>query len=442
MSAPPAALEPRRGDLETRLAARGIATRASTWSAAQRADLGAVAPARTCEPESRERLRDVVLEAAVSESPLLVFGGGTALGAGDPVARADLAVATSRLRGVVEHSPADFVISVEAGCPLMELQALLAPHGQWLAIEPPDRDAATIGGLIASGATSFVAAQHGTLRNHLLGVSVLYADGRFAKAGGRVVKNVAGYDLMKMHHGALGTLGVVATATLRLRPLPALDVAASAATADPAALLACADALAAPGLLPAGAHFVGALCGAALEGSLVVRFQGARAACDAKLAELEKRLAGQVAEWRREVVEGAVRPAPLRELDEIGARGSEVDVGHVSLHWPPSRLTEVVAALQRFGAGRLALDLARGSGFLKLATNKSGDSLAKALALGLRELARALAAAGASAYLQAGPPAWRAVLPAHATHGPRAKIAAALRAELDPRAILSRGRFA
>lgn len=440
MSAPPAALES-RGDLETRLAARGLTTRASAWTPAQRADLGAVAPARTCEPESRERLRDVVLEAAVSESPLLVFGGGTALGAGDPLARADLAVSTKRLVSVVEHSPADFVITVEAGCPFAELQALLAPHGQWLAIEPADRAVATIGGLVASGATSFVAAQHGTLRNHLLGVSVLYSDGRFAKAGGRVVKNVAGYDLMKMHHGALGTLGVVATATLRLRPRPAADVAASARTADPAALLACADALAAPGLLPAGAHFVGALRGAALDGSLVVRFQGARAACDAELAELATRLAGRVSEWRREVVEGTARPAPLRELDDVCARGSEVDVGHVSLHWPPSRLAEVVAALQRFGAGRLALDLVRGSGFLKLATG-GGGSLADALALGLRELVRALAAAGASAHLQAGPAAWRAVLPAHSTHGPRAKLAAALRAELDPRAILSRGRFA
>ena len=119
MSAPAAA--PSTGDLEARLAARGLTTRASSWTDAQREDLGAVAPARTCEPESLERLCDVVMEAAVSESPLLVVGGGTALGAGDPLARADLAVATRSLRGVVEHSPADFVITVEAGCPLMEL---------------------------------------------------------------------------------------------------------------------------------------------------------------------------------------------------------------------------------------------------------------------------------------------------------------------------------
>jgi glycolate oxidase FAD binding subunit len=441
VSAPSAAAAPPTGDLETRLAARGLTTRASDWSDAQREDLGAVAPARTCEPESLERLRDVVMEAGVSESPLLVVGGGTALFAGDPLARADLAVATRSLRGVVEHSPADFVITVEAGCRLAELQELLAPHRQWLAIEPPDRDAATIGGLVASGATSFVAAQHGTLRNHLLGVSVLHADGRFAKAGGRVVKNVAGYDLMKMHHGALGTLGVVATATLRLRPLPAHDVAAHAAADDPAAVVAVADALAQPGLLPAGAHFVGALRGAALVGTVVVRFQGARTACEEQVSQLETRLAGRVAKWRREEVAREKRPAPLRELDDVGARGAGTNVGHVSLHWPPSRLAEVVAALQRFGAGRIALDLARGSGFLKLSIG-AGGPLADALALGLGELARALDAAGASAFLQAGPPAWRTVLPAHATQGPRARLAAALRAELDPRAILSRGRFA
>jgi FAD/FMN-containing dehydrogenase len=246
---------------------------------------------------------------------------------------------------------------------------------------------------------------------------------------------------MKMHHGALGTLGVVATATLRLRPLPAHDVAAFASADDPAAVVAVADALAQPGLLPAGAHFVGALRGAALVGTVVVRFQGARTACEEQVSQLETRLAGRVAKWRREEVAREKRPAPLRELDDVGARGAGTNVGHVSLHWPPSRLAEVVAALQRFGAGRIALDLARGSGFLKLSIG-AGGPLADALALGLGELARALDAAGASAFLQAGPPAWRTVLPAHATQGPRARLAAALRAELDPRSLLSRGRFA
>src|SRR5262249_8046564 len=172
------------------------------------------------------------------------------------------------------------------------------------------------------------------------------------------------------------------------------------------------------------------------------RFQGARAACEAQLAELATRSAGRVAPWRREEVTAAARPAALRELDDVGARGPAPNVGHVSLHWAPSRLAEVLAALRDFVAGRVALDLARGSGFLKLSLGGASDSLAGALALGLSELARALASAGASAFLHAGPQAWRAVLPAHATKGPRARLAAALRAELDPRAILSRGRFA
>jgi FAD/FMN-containing dehydrogenase len=389
----------------------------------------------------------------VNESPLLVVGGGTALAAGDPLQRADLAVATGNLNRVVEHAVSDFVVTVEAGCRLADLQKRLAPERQWLAIEPADPEEATIGGLIATAATSFVAAGHGTLRNHLLGIKVLYADGRFAKAGGRVVKNVAGFDLMKMHHGALGTLGVVVAATLRLRPLPETDLAAWTPVNDAAAVVAAAEALAQPGLLPMGAHFVGALRDGGLDGEIVVRFQGARAAATEQVAAVEARLAqgtpgvapGLAPTWRRELLEtGAPRPSPLRALADVASRGAETGVGHVSIHFMPTRLADVLAALKRFGAGRVAIDLARGSGFLKLATEGAGASIAESLAHGLRELARALDSIGAAAYLQAGPAPMRAVLPAHAMKrgGGRARLAAALRAELDPHAIFSRGRFA
>jgi glycolate dehydrogenase FAD-binding subunit len=431
------------GDLAKRLAARGIATQPAAFTPSQRDDLGAVAPAREVAPATADLLRDVVLEAGVNESPLLVVGGGTALGCGDPLQRADLAVSMRGLDRVVEHAVSDFVVTVEAGCRLAELQRRIAAERQWLAIEPADHEQATIGGLIATAATSFVAAGHGTLRNHLLGLRVLHADGRFAKAGGRVVKNVAGFDLMKMHHGALGTLGIVVAATLRLRPLPATDLAAWTTTSEAAATVAAAEALAQPGLLPAGAHFVGALRDGGLEGEIVVRFQGARAATLEQAALLETRMSGRTPAWRRDVVEaGAPRPPPLRALAEVATRGPEAGVGHLSLHFMPSRLADLLAALARFGAGRVALDLVRGTGFLKLVTAGAGASLAESLARGVRDLARALEPIGAAAYVQAGPATLRAVLPAHATNGGRARLAAALRTELDPHAILSRGRFA
>src|SRR5574342_561464 len=185
LSADASALALGAGDLAARLSARGIATQPAAFTPAQRDDLGAIAPAHEVVPETADVLRDVVLEAGVNESPLLVMGGGTALGAGGPLARADLAVSTLRLDRVVDHAVSDFVVTVEAGCRLAELQRRLGKERQWLAIEAPDPEQATIGGLIATAATSLVAAGHGTLRNHLLGVRVLYADGRFAKGGGR-----------------------------------------------------------------------------------------------------------------------------------------------------------------------------------------------------------------------------------------------------------------
>src|SRR5262249_46083288 len=158
-----------------------------------------------------------------------------------------------------------------------------------------------------SAATSVVAAGHGTLRNHLLGIQVLYADGRVAKAGGRVVKNVAGYDLMKLHHGALGTLGVIVGATLRLRPLPAADLLAWTEVKESAELVALATALDDARFGPAAVHFVGTIrgsdAGRALDGRVLVRFQGARSAVMEQAIALERALASRSGALEREALD-------------------------------------------------------------------------------------------------------------------------------------------
>jgi FAD/FMN-containing dehydrogenase len=448
-------------ELVARLKSRNLATNAATWNAAQREDLGSSAPLQVATPETHAALRELVVEASVLDSPLLFVGGGTALGCGEPLERADLAVSTRGLARVVEHSPADFVIAVEAGMRLADLQRLLAPHRQWLAIEPPDPDRATIGGIVASAATSLVSAAHGTLRGHLLGLRVLHADGRFAKAGGRVVKNVAGYDLMKMHHGALGTLGAVVAATLRLRPLPAADVVAWTSCDDAASIVACSDELARPGLLPAGAHFVGnlgagAASGSRVEGDLVVRFQGASAAVLDQLGDVESKLAARspkLPPFRREALEPGERfprPRALLAIEDACSRGDESGTAHLSLHFRPSRLAAVLEALSKFGHGRVALDLVRGSGFLKLVDGPTA-SLSGAIASGLRELRVDFSKCDAAAFVHAGPAAIRAALPATtAATGSNGAVTSAsivdrlgqqLRAELDPNGLFHRGRL-
>jgi glycolate oxidase FAD binding subunit len=150
-------------------------------------------------------------------------GAGTRLGWGTPPLRLDVVLSLARLDRVLAHEPADLTLSVECGVTLGALDAVLRPHRQLVPLDPARRHASTIGGLIATGAAGPYRARYGTMRDLLLGVTVVRADGTVVKGGGRVVKNVTGYDIPKLHVGALGTLGVVVEAHLRLHPRPTAE---------------------------------------------------------------------------------------------------------------------------------------------------------------------------------------------------------------------------
>ena len=138
---------------------------------------------------------------------------------------------------VVEYQPADMTVTAEAGLTLAALQARLAEHGQWLPVDPSGADRMTLAGLLNTNASGPRRFGYGTLREHLLGLRIALADGRVIKSGGKVVKNVAGYDLLKLFVGSHGTLGVIVEATFKVRPLPEREefVATPCSTFDQAA---------------------------------------------------------------------------------------------------------------------------------------------------------------------------------------------------------------
>jgi len=138
---------------------------------------------------------------------------------GNPPARYDIALVLSGLGAVVEHEPADLTATVQAGCTLEALQSHLAKAGQFLALDPPRGERASIGGILAANASGPSRHGYGAARDLVIGMKVVSADGRITKAGGKVVKNVAGYDLDKLYIGSLGTLGVIGEATFKLWPL-------------------------------------------------------------------------------------------------------------------------------------------------------------------------------------------------------------------------------
>jgi len=172
-------------------------------------------------PESDDALA-LVCQAAQDEGwKVRLEGRGSWL---QPDAPADLALSTRGLNRIVRVSPADLVATVEAGVTLEAIRAELSGHGLWLALDPPGRPDRTLGSIAATGSAGPLRHGFGPVRDHILGCTVCTGDGRLVDAGGRVVKNVAGYDLTKLHVGAFGGFGVITELHLRLRAEPAADV--------------------------------------------------------------------------------------------------------------------------------------------------------------------------------------------------------------------------
>lgn len=147
-------------------------------------------------------------------------GGSTKSDWGNPPARADIVLSTRRMNRILEHAWADLTVTVEAGCIINNLQGALAQHGQRLAIDPLWPERTTIGGLISTNDSGSLRLRFGSIRDLIIGITLALPDGTLASSGGKVVKNVAGYDLPKLATGAFGTLGVITRAVFRLHPLP------------------------------------------------------------------------------------------------------------------------------------------------------------------------------------------------------------------------------
>lgn len=171
-------------------------------------------------PTSVQEIQEVLQFAVKQNVSVMPAGAGTKLGIGNLPQKVDVVLSTTRLNSVVEYEPADLTVTVEAGIRLRDLQTELAKHRQYLVLNPPYADRCTIGGIVATNASGSFRLRHGTARNQVLGLRVVRADGTVVRSGGKVVKNVAGYDLNKLYIGAFGTLGIITEVTLKLSPIP------------------------------------------------------------------------------------------------------------------------------------------------------------------------------------------------------------------------------
>ncbi|HXF50708.1 MAG TPA: FAD-binding oxidoreductase [Dehalococcoidia bacterium] len=190
-----------------------------------RYEVDGLRPSCAVTPRSPEEAARALAAANGAGLAVIPFGAGTMMGFGNIPARYDVALDLRGLQRVIEYTPEDLTVTVEAGLRLSDVNALLAKRGQFLPFDPPCGDHATIGGIVATNVAGPSRHQYDAPRDRLIGITVALADGRLTKAGGRVVKNVAGYDLCKLYCGSMGTLGVIVAATFKVAPLPREEAA-------------------------------------------------------------------------------------------------------------------------------------------------------------------------------------------------------------------------
>ena len=385
------------------------------------------------EPASVEEASRVLAAASRAAKKVVVVGNGSKLGLGNPPERVDLILRTRRMDRVLEHAAGDLVVKVEAGARLADLQAAVAPAGQWLALDPPE-PGATVGGVVAANASGPRRLRYGTVRDLIIGITVVLADGTVAHAGGKVVKNVAGYDLSKLFCGSLGTLGLIAEATFRLHPRPEAAAAVTLQVERPEQAGEAVRRLLRSTLVPSAIE----LTWYGRSGRLTVVIEGIRPGVEAQAAAAAQ-LLGELGQT--EVLGPGATEVALSQLDASPWEKAEVGI---KVAVPPAELPGALTDLRAgwLGHGRVAAHAGTGVLQVGLAGPDLGSADQVEAFVGVVAKARAALAARQGTLVVAGaPPALKRVVDAWGPPGDAVELMRRVKRQFDPDRQMSPGRF-
>ena len=400
----------------------GIVGAAHVRDAAPSDAVCGVAVPKVVEPGTPAEVAAVLKAATAGGLAVTPRGGGTKLEWGNPPKRADLILSTARLNQVEEHAWEDMTATVAAGCTIQQVQDALAKHRQRIAVETLWPERATIGGVLAANDTGAVRLRFGGLRDLIIGATIALPDGTLAKSGGKVVKNVAGYDLPKLATGSLGTLGVITQAIFRLHPMFAATRTISFAVASVGEgnklILAVNDSA----LVPTGLQIIAGADGSA---RVDARFEGVPAGIDSQVEHLKK-LAGSAKEvpapadaWRRESFWQGAEPALVAKFSIL-----------------PTKIEEFSEAVRTIGMRWKLSAQGYGVGWLRLEGGNPQQFAAAVTAL----RARAEAAFGSFVVLHC-PAESKQQLDPWGSAGDALAIMTRIKTQFDPNGTLNPGRF-
>ncbi|HEY0006516.1 MAG TPA: FAD-linked oxidase C-terminal domain-containing protein [Pyrinomonadaceae bacterium] len=395
------------------------------------------------EPASAVEACEVLRLASLERWTILPSGAGTWLEAGRGLSRVDLFLGTRRMKSILEHEPADLIATTEAGLTLAALNTELARAGQWLPLDPPDNGRASVGGVVAAGLAGAQKFGYGGPRGSVIGMRVALADGRMLKAGGRVVKNVAGYDLCKLLTGSRGTLGLIVELTFKLRPLPA-QTSTIIAQAPLASLLRSARAVLAARLFPVAIEILSPRATGRVFPStkktgcaLLLRFAGTSQAVEYQLAQTQAQLARETQpEFVEVVIDDArlwrdVAALPFQHQHELAWQA----------HLLPTRLEAFLSALDQDEGAAFPSALwqaCAGDGRVRFISQRGDAERTVAALASLSESARV---AGGTFFIERTPAEIHRACAAISDTGAPVALMQRIKKQLDPENIFSPGRL-
>jgi glycolate oxidase FAD binding subunit len=397
-------------------------------------------PTAIARPQSVADLCDLVRRAAAAGTALYPVGGGTMLDCGLPPTKAGEAVDLRGLDRVIDYPARDMTITVQAGITIERLRDVLKAEGQQLPVDVPFPERATLGGAVATNASGPRRFGHGTLRDYVIGITVVNDGGEEVKGGGRVVKNVAGYDLMKLYTGSFGTLGVITQLTLKVKPLPEA-VALVAAPCPPPMLETVLN-----GVLPATATRPTMI---SVANGPAAQLLGSKATGDLVVVGFEEKAA--TVAWQVERL-GQELPPELRTTDsefqgDIATLFVQkwADFPLTNPHGLTFKANVVPAATAEFFrhanglAPRPALVAHAGNGIVF--GHLPADVGPERARVVLDDLGRLAAERAGNVVVVRCPPAWKAVVPVWGRPTPDRVLMRAVKDRLDPGRVFNPGRF-
>ena len=382
------------------------------------------APHLAQQPRTREEVAKLLASAGEAGLAVVPQGSRTALDLGRPIDRYDIALDMRGLDGIVDYEPADMTVQVGAGMTLRALRAHLAEHGQYLPADPPPGDDVTIGGLLATARPGAWRGHMPAARDLVIGMEVALADGSLVRSGGRVVKNVSGYDLHRLHTGALGTLGVIVEASFKLVPLPPAtrSFAVRRASVRDAARLATElrDAVLPARALSVLAPEAATTIGLPEHAHVLLELAGYESAIDAATRRIRDLAEGS---------DGRLDDAPPGAWERLRALAGSPDGVVLRLGIPATRIAA-------------AIEAARGLRATAWGHVAAGSVVVHAPAIdvtSVRVLRRNVEAEGGFLIVESGPPALRAVV--DPLGAGTVALVRSLKQQFDPAGTLSPGRW-